>query len=234
MTSSFERIVIAVPDLAAAVEAYERLLGARFWPLPGGRSEPRAWLGLANTVLEIRQQKVECPGIVGLVLSADTPSNNPVVVENTRRLELSISNGCVTDNFRREHPEAQNLNLKVDHLVLRTADAQACIDLFSVGLGIRLALDKEAPQWGGRMLFFRAGKLTLEVIEPATDKPERDYFWGLAFQCPDISAMAASLSSNGVALSDIRDGRKPGTRVATVKSHTLGIPTLLIEPTASV
>jgi catechol 2,3-dioxygenase-like lactoylglutathione lyase family enzyme len=191
-------------------------------------------LGFANTVLEIRQEKVERARIVGLVITGDTPSNKPVVVNNARQLDLSISNGCATDDFRREHPEAQCLNLKVDHLVLRTADAQACIDLFSVGLGIRLALDKKAPQWGGRMLFFRAGELTLEVIEPITDKPERDYFWGLAYQCPELSAMAASLTNSGVALSDIRDGRKPGTRVASVKSHTLGIPTLLIEPSSSV
>jgi hypothetical protein len=32
-----------------------------------------------------------------------------------------------------------------------------------------------------------------------------------------------------VEISNIRDGRKPGTRVCTAKSHTLGVPTLLIE-----
>jgi hypothetical protein len=42
--------------------------------------------------------------------------------------------------------------------------------------------------------------------------------------------MATILAQRGVTLSGIREGRKPGTRVATVKSHCLGIPTLLIEP----
>ena len=42
--------------------------------------------------------------------------------------------------------------------------------------------------------------------------------------------LAAELASRGVTLTAVRDGRKPGTRVATLKSHDLGIPTLLIEP----
>ena len=80
------------------------------------------------------------------------------------------------------------------------------------------------------MLFFRAGKLTLEVIESDRDSTAANFFWGIAFGCKDISQMSGILAQRGVALSDIRDGRKPGTRVATIKSHCLGIPTLLIEP----
>jgi hypothetical protein len=33
-----------------------------------------------------------------------------------------------------------------------------------------------------------------------------------------------------VQLSPVRKGRKPGTLVASVKSHDMGIPTLLVEP----
>jgi hypothetical protein len=33
-----------------------------------------------------------------------------------------------------------------------------------------------------------------------------------------------------VDVSDIRTGRKPGTRVLTVRNGTCGIPTLLVEP----
>ena len=115
--------------------------------------------------------------------------------------------------------------------MLRTRDAEACIALFTDQLGGRLALDKSAPEWGGRMLFFRTGQLTLEVIEAEKDKPSRDRFWGIAYQCPDIQETVGLLLENGVEVSDIRAGRKPGTRVATVKSACQGIPTLLIEPT---
>jgi len=232
--SSFDRIVIAVPDLEAAIRDYQLLLGANFWPLPGNQAEPRAWLGLANVVVELREQAVVQPAIVGLVFTGDTPSETLLEVKNARQLAVSVCDGRETSSFRLEQEGAQNPNLKVDHLVLRTADADACIKLFSVGLGIRLALDKNAPQWGGRMLFFRVGKLTLEVIEPTEDKPESDYFWGIAYQCPNILSMAARLRQCGVELSEVRDGRKPGTRVASLKSHTLAIPTLLIQPNSGV
>jgi hypothetical protein len=80
------------------------------------------------------------------------------------------------------------------------------------------------------MLFFRAGKLTLEVIEPLGEPPAADYFWGIAYQCADLQRTALQLASRGVSLSVIRAGRKPGSFVATVKSHCLEIPTLLLQP----
>ena len=80
------------------------------------------------------------------------------------------------------------------------------------------------------MLFFRAGKLTLEVIESDSEDARGNFFWGIAYQCPDIERASAEFMARGVALSDVRQGRKPGTRVASIKSHCLQIPTLLIEP----
>ncbi len=38
----------------------------------------------------------------------------------------------------------------------------------------------------------------------------------------------------GLEVSDIRDGRKPGSRVATVKTGTFGVPTLLIQQGAEI
>ena len=230
MINAFDRIVVAVPDLTTAMDDYQRLLGANFWLLPGAPPQTRAWLGLANVVLELCEQAVERATIVDLVFAGDVPVGTHTDVKNARQLALSICDGDETARFRHEQPAAQNSELKVDHLVLRTADADDCVNLFSVGLGIRLALDRDAPQWGGRMLFFRVGKLTLEVIEPRDEKPNKDYFWGIAYQCPDISATAATLRQRGVQLSEVREGRKPGTKVATIKSHSLALPTLLIEP----
>ena len=102
------------------------------------------------------------------------------------------------------------------------------VDLFSGQLGIRLALDRLVPEWGGRMLFFRAGKLTLEVI--AAEETTESSFWGIAYLCADIDKTLARLHEADVSVTAIREGRKPGTRVATVKSRCLGIPTLLIGP----
>ena len=70
--------------------------------------------------------------------------------------------------------------------------------------------------------------MSIEVI--ASDKaPEQDELWGLALKTDDIEATHSRLSEGHVEVSDIRDGRKSGTRVCTAKSHTLGVPTLLIE-----
>jgi catechol 2,3-dioxygenase-like lactoylglutathione lyase family enzyme len=231
MINAFDRIVIAVPDLAAAAADYGLLLGGDFWPVPGDDSAaPCAWLGLKNVVIELREQHVEKPILVGIIFIDDSAPLEGREIKNTRQLSLYISNGQLTEGFRRAQPNNQNLNIGVDHLVLRTSDAQACVQLFAVGLGLRLALDKEAPQWGGRMLFFRVGKLTLEIIESADAESGPDQFWGIAYRCADLFTTKMRLEAGEVALSAARPGRKPGTTVATLKSHALGLPTLLIQP----
>ena len=40
-------------------------------------------------------------------------------------------------------------------------------------------------------------------------------------------------SKSDVAVSEVREGRKPGTRVCTVKSHCLDVPTLLVQHLSS-
>jgi len=117
---------------------------------------------------------------------------------------------------------------RIDHIVLRTNDGDACVRLFAEQLQLRLALDQEKPAWGGRMLFFRTGKLTLEVIAPEGGLKAGDYFWGFALKIADMDAEHARLQSAEVNISELRDGRKPGTRVATVKSHSGGVPALLV------
>jgi len=230
MIQGFDRITIAVPDLAVAMANYQTLLGAKFWMAPGTNGMKTAWLGLANTVIELEERAIEAAELVAMVFVASEAEPAQRAIANTLNIGVSVCDGAATASFRRQQPDAQNPALKVDHLVLRTGNADACIELFGVGLGIRLALDKSAPQWGGRMLFFRVGKLTLEVIEPSENKCGHDRLWGLAFQCQDVSSTTAQLDEVGVKLSPLRAGRKPGTTVATVKSHNLGIPTLLIEP----
>jgi catechol 2,3-dioxygenase-like lactoylglutathione lyase family enzyme len=230
MDNIFDRIVIAVPDLQVAVAQYQQMLGVTPFLLTNSQGAPAAWIGLPNTVLELVTGDIDQPRIQGLVFSPDAAAESELPVSNSLQLEISLCNGRAVLDFRQEQVAAQVADLSIDHLVLRTADADACIDLFAGKLGLRLALDKTVPEWGGRMLFFRAGKLTLEVIESDRDSAAGNSFWGIALQCQDIAKMATIFAQRGVTLSDIRDGRKPGTRVATVKSHCLGIPTLLIEP----
>jgi catechol 2,3-dioxygenase-like lactoylglutathione lyase family enzyme len=116
----------------------------------------------------------------------------------------------------------------VDHVVVKTQSADAAKAFYGDQLGIRLALEQDVPEWGGVQLFFRVSSMSIEVI--ASDKaPEQDELWGLALKTDDIETTHARLTDSNVEVSDIRDGRKPGTRVCTAKSHSLGVPTLLIE-----
>ena len=125
-------------------------------------------------------------------------------------------------------PLAQGEIAGVDHVVVNTRSAEAAKTFYGEQLGIRLALEQDVPEWGGTQLFFRASSMSIEVI--ASDKAaEQDALWGLALKTNDIEATHARLSEQGVEISNIRDGRKPGTRVCTAKSHTLCVPTLLIE-----
>jgi catechol 2,3-dioxygenase-like lactoylglutathione lyase family enzyme len=224
--TGFERIVIAVPELDEAVGEYRRLTGLEGVPGKLQGAVEVTWFGLGNTVIQLQRGDYPAATVSGLVLSPAGESPVTARVENDLSLDLRLSDG--RDLSSAVIHTLPTGDLRVDHLVLRTGDPEACIALFTSRLGIRLALDKLAPQWGGRMLFFRAGRLTLEVI--SAEETTRTAFWGIAYQCADIEATVAQLQERGVSVTEIRDGRKPGTRVATVKSHCLGIPTLLLEP----
>ena len=125
-------------------------------------------------------------------------------------------------------PHGEGAIAGVDHVVVKTQSAEAAKIFYGDQLGIRLALEQDVPEWGGVQLFFRVSSMSIEVI--ASDKaPEQDELWGLALKTDDIETTHTRLTDSNVEVSDIRDGRKPGTRVCTAKSHSLGVPTLLIE-----
>ncbi len=121
----------------------------------------------------------------------------------------------------------------LDHVVVQSPDPEAAKALYGDGLGIRLALDREFPDWGVRLLFFRVGGVTVEVAAQLDAAGgEQDLAWGLSYRVPDADAARARLLEAGIDVSEVRKGRKPGTRVFSVKDGSLGIPTLMLEPAA--
>jgi hypothetical protein len=53
--------------------------------------------------------------------------------------------------------------------------------------------------------------------------------WGLAWGVDDINNTRDRLIKNGIEISEIKNGAKVYTLVATIKSNTRGVPTLLIQ-----
>ena len=118
---------------------------------------------------------------------------------------------------------------KLDHVVIQTNDADGFIDIYRDIYNIRLALDKYVEAWESRMLFFRINKTTIEVIEKQNGEETADKLWGLSWQVDSIEEAHNRLTNQGVEVTPIKKGIKDNTLVATIKSHTSNIPTLLIE-----
>jgi catechol 2,3-dioxygenase-like lactoylglutathione lyase family enzyme len=121
----------------------------------------------------------------------------------------------------------------MDHIVVSTGDPEHAAALYGARLGLDMALDRSHPDWG-RLMFFRCGDLIVEIVHRpgATVDPAYDKLYGMSWRVDNADATRARLVSAGLDVSDVRTGRKPGTRVLTVRSGTCGIPTLLVERTA--
>ena len=118
---------------------------------------------------------------------------------------------------------------KLDHVVINTNDADGLIDIYRDVFNIRLALDKVIEHWKTRILFFRLNKTTIEVIEQEHDDHNPDKLWGLAWEVESIEDAHQRLTNEGVEVSEIKKGIKERTMVATIKSHTHNVPTLIIQ-----
>ena len=120
---------------------------------------------------------------------------------------------------------------KLDHVVINTNDADGFINVYKDAFNIRLALDKFVDEWKSRMLFFRLNKTTIEVIEKKNDEEPKDSLWGLSWEVDNIEEAHKRLKKAGVEITPIKKGIKENTMVATIKSHTHNVPTLLIQHT---
>jgi len=129
----------------------------------------------------------------------------------------------------KDSSEAQSITA-LDHVVTRSPNPERAIALYAGRLGLDLRLDRSNPDWGSRLLFFRCGDLVVEIAHDlnkgVSDAP--DELWGLSWRTPDIARANERLKKAGVEVSAPRDGRRPGTQVFTVQSHTANVPTIVI------
>ncbi|MDO8297319.1 MAG: VOC family protein [Caulobacter sp.] len=122
----------------------------------------------------------------------------------------------------------------LDHVVVRTPNPDRAAALYGARMGLDMKLDRSNPDWGTRLMFFRCGDLVVEVAHDlnagVSDGP--DSLWGLSWRVPDVAAARARMAAEGIRVSEVRTGRKPGTAVFTVKDAPGGVPTLVIGPQA--
>ena len=277
MFNQLDHLIVAVNDLQAAKNNYQKLFGlAPVWS--GTHKE----LGTSNSLFNFQNTYFELlsptseglgadlinhyldtsgEGLIGMVFA----TKNIVGVHNALKgrefLVGDISDGEGINSadqrvrkwknlflppeltrgifsFVIEHtdgnlPETKNIEAssphKLDHVVINTNDADGFIEIYKDIFDIRLALDKTIEHWQKRMLFFRLNQTTIEVIEQQDDLPPSDKMWGLAWAVKDIEKAHQRLLDEGVKVTPIQKGVKEKTLVATIKSHTQNVPTLLIQ-----
>ncbi len=123
---------------------------------------------------------------------------------------------------------------ELDHIVIRTTNCDRSLGVYGAKLGLDLRLDRSNESWGVRQLFFRCGSAVVEfgasLKTPVSDDP--DGFGGMAWRVLDADAAQARLFAAGFDVSEVRTGRKPGTRVFTLRTGVPGGPALVIQQNA--
>jgi catechol 2,3-dioxygenase-like lactoylglutathione lyase family enzyme len=123
--------------------------------------------------------------------------------------------------------------LGLDHVVVSTEDPERAAALYGARLGLDMALDRTHQEWG-QLMFFRCGDLIVEIVRRPVAGADQahDKLWGLTWRVADIDATRQRLIAAGIEATEVRIGRKPGTRVMSLRSGTCGIQTLILERTA--
>jgi len=119
---------------------------------------------------------------------------------------------------------------KINQVVVYASEMESLKELFESKLGVRLALDKEFDFGQGkiRMMFFRIGDVTIEIVEDM--KINKNSYSGIGWHCDSIILNHKRFSERGFNISPIRKGRKEGTLVSTIKDAPLSVPTIIIGP----
>jgi len=255
MIHALDHIALAARDLDSAAAGYALLLGCPAQRASGGDGAGRATFPLGNMSLQLRAAPsgaVEGLAALGFA-TADLGKARSLLERRGLAVAQGDGGGAIdvapaathgtgislverapgpaqTGPLPPADAEHDEIVSGLDHVVIRSPNPERAVALFAGRLGLSLRLDRTEPAWGARLLFFRCGGLTVEVAHDlkagVSDGPDR--LWGLSWRVADIGKAHARLRAAGIDASDIRAGRRPQTKVFTVKSHTAGVPTLMI------
>ncbi len=239
MIDALDHLTVRASFRDGAVGAYETLLGRR---AEGGRLR----VGNVGVTIEDHASTAQLSALVFATASLDAAARRlgrrAIATERVGdllRLSAEATHGvpiALVERTAAPEPspllrssEAASITT-LDHVVIRTPDPERAVALYGGRLGLDLRLDRSNPQWGSRLLFFRCGDLVVEIAHElkkgVSDGP--DQLWGVSWRTPDIARCNERLSKAGVEVTEPRDGRRPGSQVFTVKSHTANVPTIVI------
>jgi len=136
------------------------------------------------------------------------------------------------DEWLARSPETASATVDaLDHLVIATPDPERAAALYGARLGLDMKLDRTIAALQTRFLFFRTEGLVFEIIHSLKsgkgDGPDKVF--GFSWCVADVEATRMRLQQAGLEVSELREGRKPGTRVFTVRTGTFGVPTIVIQ-----
>lgn len=239
MIDALDHLTLRASFRAGAVGAYETLLGrqAEDGRLRVGNvgltiedhasTAQLAAMVFATASLEkaarlLERRAVRCEHKGGqLVLSTETTHGVPIVL--VERTQAPSPSPLLKSS-------AAAAISSLDHVVIRSPNPERAVALYAGRLGLDLRLDRSNPEWGSRLLFFRCGDLVVEIAHDlkkgVSDAPDR--LWGLSWRAPDVTKAYERLNKAGVEVSEPRNGRRPGTQVFGVQSHTANVPTIVI------
>jgi catechol 2,3-dioxygenase-like lactoylglutathione lyase family enzyme len=239
MIDALDHLVLRASFRTGAVGAYETLLGRQAQDgrlrvgnvglaiEDHGATAQLTAMVFATASLEkaarlLERRAVPCERKGGqLVLSTEATHGVPILL--VERSEAPVPSPLLKSS------EAAAIS-SLDHVVIRTPNPERAVALYAGRLGLDLRLDRSNPAWGSRLLFFRCGDLVVEVAHDpekgVSDAP--DQLWGLSWRAPDIAKANERLKNAGVEVSEPRNGRRPGTQLFTVQSHTANVPTIVI------
>jgi catechol 2,3-dioxygenase-like lactoylglutathione lyase family enzyme len=242
MITGIDHIALEVANIPQALEDYSAVLGR-----PRAASDDR--LQLDNLALQFRLPSeagaADAPAQLRLVLAAADVA--ATAHRLTRRalpgtllaegdvfeIDTAVTHGVaigVTKAAELTQNDPSHDIAGLDHVVVSTPDPERAVALYGGRLGLDLRLDRTNPEHNNRLLFFVCGGLVVEIShntkKGVADGPDR--IFGLAWRARDIDRARARMAAQGIDVSEIRTGRRAGTRVFTVRNRTAGVPTLII------
>ena len=247
MISRLDSVVVGVDNLAEAKVDYALMFGADGVAASfDGRSAHR--FCTSNTDLCLVEKQGDRAGMESLVfavpdrsgalrrldkvgIDVDSDKNGLIALkrEHTRNLQFIFRDDLSHSKEVIESPSGDGLT-GLDHAVIASGDGDYTASLLSARLQLDMRLDLTNPDWDARLMFFRCGDLIVEVYQPLSKPlaPERDRFFGLSWRADNIERAHAMFIEHGFDISEVRTGRRPGSRVFTVRDRTHGVPTLVL------